>query len=271
MRVDRRFLRSARSRQANFVARALGLTLLASALLAPVSTAQSPCDPTLPQPAAPQGYRVRGDRCEGIYIQALAGTTLRLASLTRSFSDFDPTTDHQLRLAWTPLGGAQTHVRASALKHGLYYRMDAVRPAGAASYDWPTDMLKEFQLSKMQLGVLAWTPHLFGTQEQDVYLPLRVGPQGNEAAHYVLVIVPGVDLDELFITITALGEDGSPRAFLKQHVPLNFGYYPAEQPVRIPIPVSEAGPAAFYFVRLGAQLTGGGTATTELWFAHAAS
>lgn len=270
MRVDRRSLQSVWSRQASLVALALGLTLLAGTLL-PAAWAQSPCDPTLPQPAAPQGYRLRGDRCEGIYVQDLAGTTLRLASLTRSFSDFDPTTERQLRLAWTPLGSTQTHVRASALKHGLYYRMDAVRPAGAASYDWPTDMLKEFQLSKMQLGVLAWTPHVFGTKEQDVYLPLRVGPQGNDAALYVLVIVPGVELEQLFITIAALGDDGKTRAFLKNREPLNYGYYPAEQPIRIPITVSGGDSPGFYFVRLGAPLMGGGSATIEFWFAHAAS
>src|ERR1035438_3842170 len=65
------------------------------------------CDPHLVQPAAdPNGYRLRGDRCEGIYIQDVAGSPLFIASWTESFADYDLLSNEPLVIAWDSLRGA---------------------------------------------------------------------------------------------------------------------------------------------------------------------
>jgi hypothetical protein len=59
--------------------------------------AESPCDPELRPPLDDlYSYRLRGDRCEGIYIKDVAGKNLDLVSLTESFEDFVPGVDKSL-------------------------------------------------------------------------------------------------------------------------------------------------------------------------------
>jgi hypothetical protein len=76
----------------------VGFLLFARSSSRLVSAQQSPCDPNLTQLGQnPQGYRLRGDRCEGIYIQPVSGsTTLLVASFTEFFEDFDPSLSGQL-------------------------------------------------------------------------------------------------------------------------------------------------------------------------------
>jgi hypothetical protein len=44
---------------------------------------------------------MHGDRCEGTYIQPVAGTALWLASLTESFAPYDLTSRADLVVEWT--------------------------------------------------------------------------------------------------------------------------------------------------------------------------
>src|SRR5579863_1516285 len=70
------------------------------------SAQSSPCDPHLPQPAQdPYGYRLRGDRCEGVYIQEVSGAPLLVASWTESFADYDLTSRQQLAMEWDTAPG----------------------------------------------------------------------------------------------------------------------------------------------------------------------
>src|SRR5262245_57769459 len=107
---------------------ALVLTCLSLVLLSfgGRAAAQSrACDPLLTQPAAsPHGYRLRGDRCEGIYVQEVAGTPLVVASLTDGFAPFDLKTVQHLLLTWSAPADTELHLRALGLRRKLYYRMD---------------------------------------------------------------------------------------------------------------------------------------------------
>src|SRR5258707_834590 len=82
------------------------------------------CDPGL-QPAGGSevGYALRGDRCEGLYVQEVSGGTLEISSLTDNFKAYKFAKDVPLLLEWPALGVAQVQVRASSLKRKLYYRM----------------------------------------------------------------------------------------------------------------------------------------------------
>src|SRR5262245_4027641 len=117
--------------------------------------AQDPtCDAGLVGKAyGPHGYALRGDRCEGIYVQEVGGTTLSLASLTESFADYSLSSGAPLTMEWT-VGGLPEEpirLRARGLRHGLFYRMDAVRPARAESYQWPSDVLAAQHLSRRDI------------------------------------------------------------------------------------------------------------------------
>jgi hypothetical protein len=88
------------------------------ALLVPRSASpQVPtCDMDLPSaPTHPYGYRVRGDRCEGVYIQEVALGTLVIASFTESYEDFDSGLEQDLQPDWTVPRAAQVRIRA----HGI--------------------------------------------------------------------------------------------------------------------------------------------------------
>ena len=92
--------------------------------------AENTCDPNLSAPADhPYGYRVRGNRCEGVYIREVSNTTLHIASLTESFEDYDLSSGKDLLVEWTAPAKANVRLRTHSLRHKLYYRMDAVPQA----------------------------------------------------------------------------------------------------------------------------------------------
>src|SRR5215813_174967 len=70
---------------------------------------QSPCDLQLSQPPTdPQGYRLRGDRCEGIYIKKVTGNLmLSVVSFTESFEDFDPRAAKDIHIEWARFGTSE--------------------------------------------------------------------------------------------------------------------------------------------------------------------
>jgi hypothetical protein len=245
----------------------IGLTCSARALRAE----DSPCDPQLKPPEGdPNAYRLRGDRCEGIYIREVSGAgALRVVSFTESFEDFDSTSGAPLQVEWSPFGNAAVRLRADQLGRKLYYRMDAQRPAGATSFTWPSNVLAVFALRRDEIGIVAWTPFLVGPATRDVYLPLRIRQQGPsvESPSYSLAVVPGADLSEVFVSIATLGTDGRPTDFLMRDKPLEYGYYPAGR--KIVIKISDLPADGLYYVELGGRLADGRSTTTTLWFHHA--
>ncbi|HZO99840.1 MAG TPA: hypothetical protein VFD30_06085 [Terriglobia bacterium] len=227
-----------------------------------------PCDPHLLQPAGnPYGYRLRGDRCEGLYVQEVSGAPLVIASWTASFSDFDLGSKRPLRIDWDgPRGSNDVRLRAQSLRRRLYYRMDATRSGGSKSFSWPSDLLAALQIPRKDVGVVGITRGLAGETEQDIYLPLRIGEGGGTARteSYRLVVLPGAELKELFLTLTDFS--GGRGRVLKNGAPVGYGYYPAERPIEIPI--SGVQTRGLYHLEVGATLRGGGASTIELWFYH---
>lgn len=245
------------------------MAAFAAALAAAAIQAQSqPCDPLLvPSTSDPYTYRLRGDRCEGTYAQQVAGTPLAIVSWTQSFPAYDLNRRQPLHLEWeSPGNNLGVRLRAQSLRRRLYYQMDALRQAGIKFYDWPVDLLAALALPKEELAVTAIERATVGEAERDVYLPLRIG-QGSAAGSpggYQLVLLPGTELKEVFIT---LSETEGRKSVIRKAEPLGYGFYPAERPIDVPVaPPRERG---IYRLEIGATLKNGGASAAELWFYHA--
>jgi hypothetical protein len=231
-------------------------------------SAQVYCDSSLiSNTRSPLGYHDRGGRCEGLYVKQVASTTLLVVSLTESFEQYDPALGKPLQMDWgrTP-GNGGTRIRAQGIRRKLYYRMDAVRPAGETSFAWPSNVLASLSISKEDLGVLASTQYTVGDQLRDVYLPVRIS-QVNSNSHspgYKLILLPGVELTKVYVSLALIGPDGRSKQFVKDGEKLEYGYYPAERGIEIPITGLKG--KGTYYMEIGAGLRDGGTSTIELWF-----
>ena len=245
-----------------------GLVLLAAALSGPLPAQENPCDPDLRPPRDDfYGYKLRGDRCEGIYVKDVAGKALQVVSLTESVEDFDPALTKNLLVEWTAPRDAAVRLRALGLRSGLYYQMDSSRSAGSASYSWPPNFLRELKLKNGDIGLLAWTSQRAGSGERRVYLPLRISQRKAPARSpsYKLVIRPGVALSDLFLSL-AMERDGRTNTFVVKDQAIKHGYYPEEEAITISLPALTA--SGVYYVEIGATLRAGGSSVAQLWLYH---
>ena len=102
----------------------------------------------------------------------------------------------------------------------------------------------------------------------DVYLPLRIKQKAptSKGRSYQLLILPGEELRQVFISLAPVKPDGSRGAFVVRDHSLGGSYYPAERPVMIDIP--ELKKAGIYDLEIGATLRAGGSWSTQVWFYH---
>ena len=245
-------------------------SLLVVFVLATTAAVAEPmlCDASLTVLAGhPHGYRLRGDRCEGVYVEEVSGTSLKIVSFTEWFEDFNPAAE-TLMLAWTAPQPSIVHLRADAVKRRIYYRMDTVKAAERTSYEWPTSLLAALQLRQADLGALAWADIRIGTSTQAVHLPLRIGKRSEADApgQYRLLLMPGRRLSEVYVHLAPVRTDGTLGRFVVQGEPLRYGQYPAER--AIPIRVTVPPVSGLYYLELGADIVGGTVATTQLYFFH---
>ena len=123
-------------------------------------------------------------------------------------------------------------------------------------------------LGRARLGVLGNMEWPFAGRKQRVLLPLRIGQGGGAAAEesYELVIRPGVELREIYLSLAAVGDDGTEQEYLIDEEALNYHYYPAERAVSVPLPpLSRAG---LYYILIAAELASGADSTVEAYFHH---
>jgi hypothetical protein len=242
------------------------LIVLLRATFAP-SAQENHCDPQLTPPKDdPYGYRLRGDRCEGEYMRPVGSTTLLIASLTESVENFNPVANRDLVVEWTAPGAVSVHLRAQALRHRLYYRMDTIRPSGSASFRWTPNLLATFKLNRDELGTVAWTSYRVGDANRDVYIPLRISQHGAaiRSRSYELKLLPGVELDEVYYSLAPVKPEGRTGTFVKKDQPVGSGYYPAGRAFVIKVPELRA--SGIYYLKIGATRKSGGATTAEIWF-----
>jgi hypothetical protein len=242
---------------------------LSQGFLADLS-AQVHCDPSLLRNTdSPLGYKNRGDRCEGLYIEQVGGTTLLIVSLIETFEQYDIASGKALQINWDkPPGNNNVHLRAQSIKYKLYYRMDTYQPARKKSYTWSSNVLSSLNILPSDIGIVGLAQYSVGHTLRDVYIPLRIRQKGSDihTGNYKLVLLPGVELTEVFISLAPTGPDGQPKEFIKDGEKLEYGYYPADRGIEIPI--SGLTTEGTYYMEIGATLRSGGTSTIELWFYH---
>ncbi|MEO6330206.1 MAG: hypothetical protein ABIO55_14835 [Ginsengibacter sp.] len=232
--------------------------------------AQTNCDTSLTKlSAGPLGYKDRGDRCEGIYIKEVGSTTLQVVSLTEYFGQYNLKSGKPLTITWNnPPGNNYVSLRAQGLRRKLYYRMDTYQPAKKMFYSWPTNFLASLNIAKSEIGVAGISQYSVGGLQRNIYIPLRISQEKEniQTGIYNLILLPGIELSEVFISIAPLAADGHLGKFIMDGKKLGYGYYPAER--GIAIPVSGLKESGIYYLEIGAQLKNGGTSTKEIWFYH---
>ena len=240
--------------------------LLAGPAEIPAATAESLCDPGLQgSPGSSLAYRMRGNRCEGIYALQVSSTQIWLASFTDAL-DLDAANDQDLTLSWQAPATAQTlSLRAQSLRPRTYYRMDTAVQLPATRFAWPSDVVASLQLSADEVGLLGWTKLAVHGSEREVYLPVTVSQAQAPAPQeqYRIAFVASMRLSEVYISLTPLDENGTPRQPVFADLPLGYGYYPAKEAT---VFVLDRQPkAGLYQLDISCTMMDGSSATTSFW------
>lgn len=249
--------------------------LLAGATAGLVSAKDNPCDANLVAPSDdPWGYQQREDRCEGRFIRSVASPVLSMFSLTEAIEKYNPGSKQPLTLAWRFPQHQGLTIRAHGLQAGsprLFYRMDAAGASETSSFQWPPEVLQALNITAADLGVVAWVMYPMGGMEREIYLPLRFGQERAPGAsdRYEVVLWPGQELTEVYVSLATVDSKGSPAEFLWDGKALAYGYYPPERGIVFDILKTELQRPGVYYLEIGATLRSGGVFTLEQRFYHA--
>jgi hypothetical protein len=200
------------------------------------------------------GYKWRGDRCEGIFVQPVAGSAdFRLVSFSAGLDgSVDIGSTSALKLSWAPPASGDLSLHAASLRSRHYYRMDARRTvAQGVSYNWPTDVLRAENLKPNEIGVVAST-QVAGFKDE-IYIPLRVGASSD----YKITLLAAAELSEVYISLSRLTPDGKAVVqVIKKQEPLRRAYYPASRGISMPLPAVTV--AGYYRLEAAGILKNGG-------------
>jgi hypothetical protein len=144
--------------------------------------------------------------------------------------------------------------------------MDSVRNPGDTTFVWPISLLAAMKIPKRDLGVVSLTHYQLGGTLLPVYLPLQITQKKtlDSSSSYHLVLWPGVQLQEVYLSLATVDEEGQPKEFIVDGKPLLYGYYPAQRAIKIPIfGLQESG---IHYVEIGATLQNGGSHALNLFF-----
>jgi hypothetical protein len=146
--------------------------------------------------------------------------------------------------------------------------MDTIRSSGSSPYTWQPNLLAALKLKREELGFTARTSNLVGETKRDVYLPLRIRQKGPAARSrsYQAVIVPGIELAEVYYSLAPVGRDGRPGAFIKKDQALGYSHYPGDRGINLKLP--ELRTPGIYYLSIGVTFMAGGSTTAEVWFYH---
>ncbi|HSS48746.1 MAG TPA: hypothetical protein VLX28_07360 [Thermoanaerobaculia bacterium] len=219
------------------------------------AVADSFCDPALTENTkGTTTYKMRGDRCEGIFAQQVSSPHIEIRSLVGTLQSFDPKKDSEVVLSWTapPGNNRDVQLRAFSFKPLVYYRMDTRVPFARSTYRWPTDVLGSAGLGQADLGLLAWT-ELLGTEgtKRVVYLPLRTGTGSSRGdSGYTVKFLPSTRLIEVRVKVSRLDGQGKASDVLRDEKLIDEYYAPSEP---ADFSTSKLGPAGFYRITITAR------------------
>jgi len=190
-------------------ARTLSVFLLLLCSEPPRSNAQqNPCDNALrPAKGTLSTYKLRGDRCEGLYEKDYGTESIGLLSLTIGELPF-PLHDGMKLEVTVPGHTGTAQVQAVTQQADIGYQMDAFIESGSR-LGWPVDeVLMKESLGSTKLGIYAWTqaPNHAWIQtwtqnpKNPVYLPVRVAVAGvrvKPTSTIQLVVRPSTDVQSI--------------------------------------------------------------------------
>jgi hypothetical protein len=255
---------------------------------------QGPCDPKplrLVNANDPAQYKLRQDRCEGVYDpQTAGGPALVLASYFSVFDTYDAATDAKLSVRWrvpASSNGSLVHLRAysiETLPQGRQYQMDAVPSATAAQFEWPLQLIRDIKLKRPNLAVIAWISVKTNRGVQDVYIPLQISRStpiaDNVPKAPQIDVLPGRPLDEVYLTVELMNDDLQvTKALLSKRRVRDIAYppgiprplsYPANIPKPIPLgPLGITAPGFYSLTLSGDEKNGPSVINKPLFFYYA--
>ncbi|HEU0015023.1 MAG TPA: hypothetical protein VFQ45_15145 [Longimicrobium sp.] len=245
------------------------LTLLLALGTPGTAAAQQACDPLPTDASDPLRYQRLGDRCEGTVVRLMSSTVLFPVSLTANDASLASPPNGPVVLSWPRARGSGVRLRVVTLHRGVNYRLDLARPAADTAYRWDTSRARRAGATAVPVGALAWTTLSIFRQPMPVLLPLTVGA-GARRRDYLLTLVPQEDLRTLRISVARLDAGGTREVPLVTDELLRLGPYPANSPIRVPVPgVTE--PGLYHVIVSGERRRAGaaGPAVADVWMLHA--
>jgi len=226
------------------------------------------CDSTLFDPSKGYlWYQQREDRCEGRYGNLIDNVLLRFKSFTKYRPQIDLKNIDSLCIGWnrTPYMGFM-HIQANGLRDRIHYQMDTRRAISSSIYKLDIKILSELPINVNKLGYMGHIELKVGDELKCVYLPLTIGlnDDSSDKEEFELVVLPGTQLDEVYVSLDALSENGEILKNIKDGVALKKGLYAAGTGIIIPIEgMNEKG---LYRIRIAANINSGGDDSEELMF-----
>lgn len=237
------------------------LGVAVSTLAPQVLLGQKVCDPVLKTDLTdPLAYQMREDRCEGLFVQQVSGG-LQVASLHFTPRAFTAAVGKTVQLSWNSLLERPSRLRAVSLKPKVYYRMDTLRPPASTSYGWPTDLLDRLDLSSGDIGLLSWQNVEIAGRETELLSPVSIG---GAAGPIEIVLLPDIALEEVYVSLAPLDDEGRAGDYLFSNKPLEYGIYPARRPVAARLPSLEN--PGVYRLEIGALFRAGGSSSQDVLF-----
>jgi hypothetical protein len=209
---------------------------------------QANCDPSIKGNAdRPEGYRQRGDRCEGVYWQPHATESGLFVVGFRRFAQGPQAMSDPIHLGWKKQAAIPANsnilLKATLLRSDMFYRMDTSRTYSNGSYDWPTDVLRSLRVNFSDLGMLAVASTKIGKRIWSVYLPLELTSEAAQSTTYEVTLVSNTALTDLSWNCQSTDADGYPaRKLAGADLDKQF---PAGVPIRIQIMLPQYDGAAY--------------------------
>lgn len=221
--------------------------------------AQTPslCDPNLRASAHdPRSYRMRGNRCEGIYEGNRSADIISLVSFGARLRAW-PAASASLTIRWP--GSGPTSLRAMTINPSTFYRMDT-RSAGG-SYNWQTGFARGLSIAPRNIGLLAWT--VAPQARRAIYLPVETQAAGAAADRSrKLTFLPTLAISEIYTTVIAARNDLTPGQIVVRNRKETLGYLPANTPFELSLP-DNLSPGNVYIVNIAATTTTGASAISR--------
>jgi hypothetical protein len=148
------------------------------------------CNAVLPLTGSESAYKLRGNRCEGLYDSNAGAKSIDLISFTFGLISYQLARDVTLE-ATTVHQPAAIHIRAVAKPERTYYQMDADIAPGARLI-WPVkDVLFPEKMTADRIGVFGWK--VSGESKTFVPVSLSVRGESRGLGSPVLTVRPSND------------------------------------------------------------------------------